>query len=72
MIHNNMVDLNKIKTNIEDAINSKLINLMQNSGRAEMHSAGFNSLFDSLSNIERMIAESQPKVEEPKAPKKTQ
>ena len=72
MIHNNMINLEKVKSNIEDAIFSKLLNIGQTSGRAELHSAGFNSLVESLQHIERMIAENKPKAEEPKAKTKTQ
>ena len=72
MIHNNMINLETVKKNLEDAIFSKLLNIGQTSGRAEMHSPGFNALVESLQHIEKMIAEQQPKAEEPKVSKKTQ
>ena len=71
MIHNSVINMVKVRENIIDAINSKLLNIGQTSGRAEMHSGGFNSLMESLNHVDRLIADMAPKVEEPKA-KKTQ
>ena len=57
MMHNNKPDLEQIKHNFEEAIQSKMLILGSGSGRCEQHAHQFNELLRGLESIEKMISQ---------------
>lgn len=62
MLHNSMIDLNKVSNNLKEAINSKLLNMGANSGRCEMHVAGFADLVKAHGIIEHWLKATEEEV----------
>ena len=55
MLHNAIVDLHKVKANLEGALHSKLLQLHSSSGHAETHVTGFNNLIVAIKHVEEEI-----------------
>lgn len=59
MLHNANVDYDVVKKNLEEALYSKLLNMGQNSGKCEMHAAGFVHLTEALKIVNEAISKTQ-------------
>ena len=72
MLHNTTVDLNKVKSNLEEALESQLRMMQQNSGRAGQFAPMFVSIFEAVEKIDWVIRDKLNKEKEAaKATKKT-
>ena len=59
MLHNNEANLNKVKSNLEEALYSHTLMMNQNSGRAGQFAGAFVAIYDALERVKIMLEPTQ-------------
>lgn len=59
MLHNSMTDLKKVKSNLEAALDSQLLLMGQNSGRAGQFAPQFVSIAEAIDKVDWLIRDAE-------------
>lgn len=56
MLHNNAVDWERIRANLEESVKSSGLMMMQNSGRAGQFAGQFVAQYDALKRVDEILS----------------